>query len=230
MKILEKNTLFYLLLCIPFLLQASVPGKELNPFNYISVYGNISVDMIPGETNKVEIRSIDSGIDLNDFEAEVKEGILYIRTKVSFTKDIPIRISLIYAEPIFEVRSANGAKIFTQTPLVTDIIKLSALNGGNMDIEIEASEIEADVVAGSLIMIKGSVRSQEVTARGGGVYDALELTSEKTILSVVRNGLAKVNTTKELTGKVSTGGYTVITGSPEMQTLKTRLGGEAEYQ
>lgn len=236
---MQQKILFsfiFFALSIPFLTLCAQSGNNsttLDSFHAVYVYGDVSLDLVPappGGESGLQIRDAVTGFRLDDLDVRVEEDVLYIRTDANWVKDISLRLSLVYAEPLFALRAANGARIYTRESLLTDDLSISAFNGGNMEIDVEANSIDVKVLAGSVILIAGEVQRQTISVRGGGTYDALKMESEESELTAVTGGIARIQSTSSVSGKVSLNAYALVQGNPAVHSLKTRLGGMVDYE
>jgi hypothetical protein len=198
--------------------------RILDPFDKISVFGNVDVQLVKGERERMVIYSDD--IDFIKINSRIVDRTL----KISMNSDMygavkKVKIILTYKE-LREIATSGNADIRSEEVLKGDKMVFNASSGGNMYLSLDLNTLDASVGQGSVILFEGNVNSQEVSAGSGGTYSAFELICDETIAKAHTGGIAKVYAGKILKASATTKGYIGYQGQPEKKKLNHSLGGE----
>ena len=198
--------------------------RTLEPFDKISVFGNIEVELIKGDAEKLIASSAE--IDLSKISSRVEKEELKINmTSDLFRSSQKVRIR-IYYKNFVAISSTGGANIFSEPVIKGERLDLHAASGGNITLDIDLKQLEASVGEGSVITLNGNVGYQKVTATSGGAYSAFELIGDDAVVKANTGGKIKVYAGHLLDATASTKGYVGYRGSPEKTNFSSNLGGE----
>ena len=217
-----KTIVKILVLCITTTLFANNKvEKEIGEFNTLKVYDLIEVELIKGETNKIEI----VGDNAEDVVVVNNNGLLKIRMNLNKTFDgNNVTVKLYYTK--IDIIDANeGSRIFSNKPLIQYELELKAQEGASILVDMDVKYATIKAVTGGNIQASGKSTSQNVALRTGGIYKAMDLETEKTDVSINAGGEAFVRASKLMDAKIRAGGTVFIYGSPQTINQSTVLGG-----
>nr|WP_321233942.1 head GIN domain-containing protein [uncultured Psychroserpens sp.] len=210
------------LLVVTAVLTAQNPKeKGVGDFNEVKVYDLIAVNLIKGDTPKVEI----TGDDIEDVVVINKDGKLKIRMKTdkSFNGDRTF-VSVYYTK--LDVIDGNEGVYITSNELIEqNQIELRAQEGAHLKIGLDVDQVDIKAVSGGIIETRGRAISQDVSLNTGGVYEGQAFETKNTSVNIKAAGEADVFASKTVDARVTAGGDIFIYGNPESVKEKRTLGG-----
>jgi len=220
-KIQMKTIVKILVLFITTTLFANNIDKQVGEFSTVKVYDLIEVELVKGSENKIEI----TGENAEDVVIVNKNGILKIRMSLNKSFDgNNIKIKLFYTK--LDVIDVNeGAKVFSKDVIKQYEIDLRAQEGASLNLAINVSYANIKSVTGGNIEVSGEATSQNVLIRTGGIYNGMDLNTEKTDVSISAGGEASVKASKLVDANVKAGGEIRVYGKPQTLNETTVLGG-----
>ncbi|MDW8849511.1 head GIN domain-containing protein [Flavobacterium sp. MMLR14_040] len=198
--------------------------KELGDFDTVKVYDKLSVKLVQSSENKVVIK----GARETELEAVNKNGILKIRMpfpKLLSGNDLEVTL---YYKHIELIDVNEGAEVTSKETLKATSFKVSAQEGGKINVDLDVDKLNVSSVSGGEITLTGKASNQDASLGAGGYLLASKLSTAQTKVSVSAGGKADVNASTLVDAKVSAGGSIYIYGKPKQINQKTVLGGKIE--
>jgi len=198
--------------------------KELGDFDTVKVYDKLSVKLVQSSENKVVIK----GARETELEAVNKNGILKIRMpfpKLLSGNDLEVTL---YYKHIELIDVNEGAQVTSKETLKATSFKVSAQEGGKINVDLDVDKLNVSSVSGGEITLTGKASNQDASLGAGGYLLASKLATSQTKVSVSAGGKADVNASTLVDAKVSAGGSIYIYGKPKQINQKTVLGGKIE--
>ncbi len=198
--------------------------RALEPFDQLSVFGNLEVELIPGDTAQMIASSME--IDLSSINSRVEKNELIISmSKDLFGASKKVQVKVFYKK-LKSISATGGASVVAEQVMKGDKMSFNAGTGGSIVLSLDLKTLEALVDEGSIITFDGNVDYQKVTAGSGGVYSAFELISDDAVVKAHTGGRIKVYAGQLLDATASTKAYIGYRGSPEKTNFNSSLGGE----
>lgn len=167
-------------------------------FTGVHTRGNFNVFVTIGNTAAVKIEG-ESNI-LPYIETYVESGRLVVQSKdrVSLNTMQPVKV-YITTPQLNKIESEGLGDIVGQTP-ITDAskIELQLKGNGNVDLDVDAPEVEATIGGIGSIRLKGQTKNFDCKIMGNGSLSAFDLQTEETKLTILGNGGADVNASVKL--------------------------------
>lgn len=196
---------------------------QVDPFDEISVSGNVNVYLESGNEESVEISEKDHKITV-----EVSNGVLKIKRKnplkIKEYQGEPVDIKVTYRK-LRRVRGAAGSTISNSEAITGDQLKLDFHSGAQGRILVDVDDLDLTVSEGAQLKVKGKTISQTANVSTGAVLSAHRLDSDRTYVKANTGGNANVVANELLEAKASTGGNIDYEGNPEKVKIKDTLGG-----
>lgn len=198
--------------------------KSLGDFNAISVFDKVNVKLIASNENKIVIK----GNRASELETVNRNGELKLRMpfpQLLSGDDIMVQL---YFKNIDEVNASEGSYVSSNAVFKATIMNISAREGAEIHLEIDAEKANVKAVTGGLIELSGKANNQDVTIMTGGILEAADLHTSQTTISVSAGGTADIYATTLVDAKVRAGGTVSIYGKPKQINKATVLGGKIE--
>ncbi|WP_264552875.1 head GIN domain-containing protein [Flavobacterium sp. N2038] len=198
--------------------------KDLGDFDTVKVFDKLSVKLVASSENKIVIK----GTREAEVEAVNKNGILKLRMpfpKLLSGNDLDITL---YYKHLELIDVNEGATVTSAEAVKATSFKVSAQEGGIIDVNLDVDKLKVSSVSGGSITLSGKAENQVASLGAGGYLLASKLNTSQTTVSVSAGGKADVNASTLVDAKVSAGGSIYIYGKPKQINQKTVFGGKIE--
>nr|WP_297306553.1 head GIN domain-containing protein [uncultured Flavobacterium sp.] len=217
-----KNIALATIALITFNLQAQVE-KNVGDFSEIRTTNRIKVELIPSTENKVILNSEDEG----NVSLVNKNGRLAVKNKIKeLVSDSDFKVSVkVYFKSLNTIEAESGSYIFSTKEIEFSKLKLNSSSGSQLDIKINAKNVEAKVFAGATMELQGKADTGTLIANAGGFIDAKDLNFTSVDATVNAGGKIDVKATETVNATTRAGGNINVFGNPKTITEKTTAGG-----
>ena len=214
--------LFFLLIGLTKSLQAQTE-HTLQPFDAISVTGNIDVVLSQGDTESLKIYA--ENIPEDRITVKVSSGELRLKLLNSvFYKNDNVKIEVTY-KTLRKIRGVAGANIESTSIIETDKLVVKSGSGALVELEIKTNALAASASEGGVLKLTGETDTQNTTATTGGHVDGLELECNRTYVKANTGGHAEVVANEFIEASANTGGKIDYSGDPSESNTKTLMSG-----
>ena len=218
-----KKSLQSSLICLLFILTniAIISAQDLPPFEKILVTGNVSILLVEGTTESMDIKN-----DASLLEYEVEGQTLKLSSKnlIKYNKQPTIKVAIVY-QRIREIKARAGASVYSDNRIEEEALHLRFSSGASGELTITAKTIEVSVSEGGTLELQGITAFLEAKAVTGGTLSAYDLDSQSTIVKTNTGGNAKVIAYESLDATAKTGGSIAYKGDPKKVRTKDGLSG-----
>ncbi|KFF07431.1 head GIN domain-containing protein [Flavobacterium reichenbachii] len=198
--------------------------KELGDFDSVKVFDKLSIKLVQSSENKIVIK----GAREAEVEVVNKKGLLKLRMpfpKLLSGDDLDITV---YYKRLELIDVNEGAIVSSKETIKSTAFKVSAQEGGKININLDVDKLNVSSVSGGEITLSGKAANLDAGLGAGGYLLASKLATSQTKVSVSAGGKADVNASVLVDAKVSAGGSIYIYGKPKQINQKTVLGGKIE--
>ena len=198
--------------------------KNLGDFDSVKVFDKLHVKLVQSSENKIVIK----GARESEVEVVNKQGLLKLRMpfpKLLSGDDLDITL---YYNNIELIDVNEGAMVSSTEPIKATAFKVSAQEGGKINVDLDVDKLKVSSVSGGEITLTGKATNQDASLGAGGFLLASKLATSQTTVSVSAGGKADVNASTLVEAKVSAGGSIYIYGKPKQINQKTVFGGKIE--
>ncbi|WP_310558903.1 head GIN domain-containing protein [Flavobacterium sp.] len=194
---------------------------NLGDFDALKVFDQLNVTLVPAAENKVIV----SGNNESSFEAINKNGVLKIRmklTKIWSGEDTKVTL---YFKNLQSIDANEGSIVSSKHIFKQTTMDLSSQEGAMIEVDLDVDNTTSKLNSGGIINVSGKAITQKVTITSGGIFNAKNLETSQTTVSVSAGGSADVNAKTLVDAKVKAGGTIVIYGKPKEIKQETFAGG-----
>lgn len=185
--------------------------RNLETFNKLRVSESINVTLVNGNKNSANVH-VNSG-NIEDLITKVNDGVLKIYWKNGMGNNRSAKVTVNYTS-LKSISTSAGAKVGSKEVLTSDDLKLSASSGGQIELEINCTNLNADVSSGSKIILDGVTKNQDIDASSGSAYKASSLISEMTKADASSGASIVVHVNNALSAEASSGASIKYKGNP----------------
>lgn len=197
--------------------------KNLGDFDEVKVFDRISLQLVPGNENKIEI----TGDRKDDVEIVNKNGELKVRMKLEkLLKGEDITAILYFTDAIESIEASEGSYVSSEATFKAIDFNVNSKEGSEIKINIDAQKLTARATSGGILKLKGNATSQDIVISSGGIVKARDLITSQTTVAVNAGGEAEVNASELVDAKTRAGGDIIIYGNPKKINKKTIAGGD----
>ena len=195
--------------------------EELGNFSELKTFNAVEVEVIPSESNRIEI----TGHSKNDVKFNIVEDRLEIRLSLDnlWSKN-NTRITL-YVNDLRTIDANEGSHIEVSGELKGEELTFRTQEGASIAAEVNSRRICAKAVSAGKITLEGKAEEQEVDINTGGLYFGRNLRTQRTEVSAGTAGKGEVNASEYVKATAKLGGTVEIFGRPDEIDKKTSLGG-----
>jgi hypothetical protein len=164
----------------------------IGPAERIHIDGGFDVELTQGPTASLKIEIDDN---LREYVVvEEHDGRLRIGFKDGVSISNSNGMTLYITVPRLEEFKLSGSGKVTGKNRFTegDHLDLSLSGSGEIDMEVNTPDLEADISGSGNITLRGETKDQNVNVSGSGNYQAEELKSENAKVSIAGSGNSRV--------------------------------------
>lgn len=197
--------------------------KSVGEFNLVKSFDKISLKLVKGTENKVEL----TGAESENVEVVNNNGELKVKmTAKKLLKGEDVVATVYYTEKIYDIAATEGSYISSEDTFSGIDLKLSAKEGAEVKVKVDVKKLTANLNSGGKITIEGSAQNQEYVVNSGGLLRAQNVKSEQCSVTANAGGDANVSASELVEAKVRAGGLITIYGNPKVVNEKKIVGGK----
>ncbi|MFS4446507.1 head GIN domain-containing protein [Maribacter sp. 2307UL18-2] len=222
MKKIRMVILTAILTSMPLVAQEKDITMSLERFDELKAFDQINVKLVKSDKNWASV----SGDDTDEVKIVNNDGRLKIRMEVdNFLDGNETNVTLYHTEDLQLVDANEGAKITTDNDLEAKYLTLRSQEGAEIHAKVDTRNLDTKAISGGKIMVSGNAENQDVNVRSGGEYNAKDLMSNQTDVTIFAGGNAIITTDEYVDANVTAGGTIEIYGNPETIKEDKTLGG-----
>lgn len=215
---MKKVVFITLLFCTVAIAQIE---RKLGDFTKVTVFDKIDVQLIPSSENKVIL----SGSGAESVEIVLKNNELKLRMPVTQLLAGGAISATVYFTKLEAVETNEGSYLGCDAIVKSTSFEIIAKEGSKIKMNLDVYLLKARTANGSVLMVTGKAKNQDVIVNSGGIYQADRLLTEQTIITGNAGGDALVFATELVDAKIRAGGTILIYGNPKHINQKTIAGG-----
>lgn len=195
---------------------------SLGDFDQVKVFDRISVLLVRGNENKIEI----TGNKKDDVEIVNKNGELKVRMKFGkLLKGDDISATVYFTKEINSVEGSEGSYVSSEATFKAIDFLASAKEGAEVKLNLDVKKLKVKAYSGGIVNVKGKATNQDIIVNSGGAVKAKDLQTSQTVVAVNAGGEAEVNASDLVDAKTRAGGNITVYGNPAQVNKKNVIGG-----
>lgn len=197
--------------------------RSASGFDEIASSGDFRVIVKPGDDYSVEVNA-ESNL-LSYIETEVSGTTLKIRTRGlhSLVENNPVEINI--TTPELEGISLSGAGLIKTGRFLSDDFKIALSGSGDIEAEVKAQHVKANVSGSGTILLTGDARESEFVVSGSGKIKAYDLANRNCDAVISGSGNMFVNASENITARIAGSGMVFHINDPVIHTSIYGSGG-----
>ncbi|PHN95474.1 hypothetical protein CSC80_09150 [Maribacter sp. 6B07] len=219
-----KSLLFFtMLFCTTLLVAQNNAVIPLENFTELQVYDRISVTLVKGEENKIEI-PLEHKKDLSITENDAR-----LRLKMCSGESVlnsTLSLKLYYTEALSIIDANKNSRIISTGLVIGTDLAIEAQDASTITLNIAYNNVSAKSTSGSEIKLSGTSTNQEVMINTGGKLFNKGLKTKNSTVIVLSGGSAEVYASEAVIAKVKAGGSITVYGNPKSVDKDDTFGGK----
>lgn len=201
-------------------------SRELDAFRQLDVTDKINVKIVPSTIDKIIIE----GELANQMELTQVNDELRLKMTGSYVLQGEKVFATLYSTKVSSIIARKGAQVNNADSILKlDSIYLSANEGANIDLVIQATEVKAWATTGGTINLAGTGNLQNINVALGGGYLAKDLVTQEAVARVSAGGKIQINVSKRIDVQTRAGGIVDVYGNPKDRKQRKLAGGKINY-
>jgi Putative auto-transporter adhesin, head GIN domain len=195
--------------------------KSVGDFNKVTSFDQIDVRLIKGTENKILL----SGNEADEVELINKNGELKIRMPLAQTMTGENISATVYYIKIDAVEANEGSRISSEDVFEGFNFNIIAKEGAKIDLRLKVDSSNIKISSGAIVKLEGTAKNQDAVINSGGQFEAENLKTTQTTVTVNAGGEAEIFATDFVDAKTRAGGSIIVYGNPKQLNQKNVLGG-----
>jgi len=212
-----------MLFCTTLLVAQNNAVIPLENFTELQVYDRISVTLVKGEENKIEI-PLEHKKDLSITENDAR-----LRLKMCSGESVlnsTLSLKLYYTEALSIIDANKNSRIISTGLVIGTDLAIEAQDASTITFNIAYNNVSAKSTSGSEIKLSGTSTNQEVMINTGGKLFNKGLKTKNSTVIVLSGGSAEVYASEAVIAKVKAGGSITVYGNPKSVDKDDTFGGK----
>lgn len=220
-KIIAASVLFLTLTSCNFAVQwGEVTGNgnvvtEERPitesFNAVKGSAGLDIYLTQGSESKIVVEA-DENL-LENITTEIHNGTLKIGTEKSIGRSKSKKVHVTFVT-LDEIAASSGSDVIGNSIIRNETLSLSSSSGADLEVDVEADELYADVSSGADLKISGRANRLIAEASSGSDLKAKDLEVNRCKASASSGADIVVHVLEEMDGRASSGGDIKYYGNP----------------
>jgi len=214
-----KKSLLLAITCIMSI--AILSAQSLPSFDRIILTGNVSVLLVEGDQENLEIKNEH---DQLEFGVEGRTLKITAKNLIKYNQQPTVKIIITYTQ-LLEIKARAGASVYNQQTIETDNLNLRFSAGANGELTVETRSLNTAVSEGGSLELRGTTDFHQAKAVTGGSLSSYDLDAQDVLIKSNTGGSAKIIALKSLDATAKTGGVVSYRGNPQKIREKDGLSG-----
>ena len=205
--------------------QQSIQSHNVHGFTAINLTGNLFVELIPAESNSIDIVLTDS--DLNKLKWEVDAGVLSVTLRPTQGRGVKAKadVKIYYCpstSPLNRISLTEG-ELYVSEPLQSPMLNITLTGGAKISAAIDAFDLEADVSGNSVASLSGEAKYLTLRATEKSKVDTRKLDSVSATVDAATGAEIFVRASERLAANAKSAAAIYYMGEPTI--LKSKANG-----
>jgi hypothetical protein len=201
--------------------------RQVGEFDKIKVSRGMNVYITQGSPAKVVVIA-DSNLH-EVIETKVEGRVLKITVKenIGSAKEKKVMVTV---DKLSGVEVSSGGNVWSQSPIISEDLKLHASSGANLTLEINAKILNTDCSSGANIKLSGLAKEADLEASSGANLKGEALKADECNMRASSGANVSSTVVDKLDAKASSGGNIVYYGEPKSTNVNTSSGGNIHHK
>lgn len=220
----QKSILFLLLLMLTSVLSFS-QTRDVGNFHAVNISSSVEVNLVESNSTSIEY-TMKKGNE-KDLITEVKNGVLYIKTKSRFgnwNNNTEAEVTVFYTK-LDGVKTSAGCTVKSKDEIEANEIDIEVSSGSTADLFVNAKTIHVEVSSGATLNLKGEAIDSELEASSGATLNASKFITENADAEANSGASLTIHVNDTLDAEAGSGGSISYTGDVKNKNIDTGWSG-----
>ncbi|MBL7857031.1 MAG: DUF2807 domain-containing protein [Cyclobacteriaceae bacterium] len=196
--------------------------------SFVGVKAEEGIDVYLKKGSKESVRIDVTGTSPENIITEIAGSYLKIHMRDGrYRGKTEIKVYVTYVT-LSKLSVSSAASIFSDEPIRSNSLEISASSAGSIEIIAEANTIEISTSSAAEVEVKGKTKGLKIDVSSAGEVDAYDLEAESVKAEASSAGSVKINVTRELTAHASSGAGIRYRGNPDRSNTSSSSGGSVK--
>lgn len=135
--------------------QQTISSENITEFNAVSLNGNITAELIPSDTNKIDIILTD--VDINKFKWNIKSGALNVNLNSGPKGKGHADVKIHYTGPLSEI-SVSGGELSSPEVIESNMLRFVVNGGAKVTLDFNVMDLDANITGNSVTLMSGTAK------------------------------------------------------------------------
>ena len=196
-------------------------------FDQIEVSRGIEVYLTQGNSESIEVEADENLQEI--IITEVRNNVLEIYADENIRHSKSKKVYVTFRD-ISNISTSSGSDVMSTNTINANNLELSSSSGSEIELDIVTETVSCDSSSGSDIKLTGKTDKLHAQASSGSDINASNLSAMSSQVKASSGAGIKVNTSKELIAKASSGGDIKYYGNPEKVQKSDGVSGSIRQQ
>ena len=203
--------------------------KNINTSDYdiIDTKGSMDVILEIGTEGAIRVIADDNIIDLISISTEGAVLKIVMKEKVNYYSKNGIKVYVPFTD-LNEILLKGSGDLISKSPIVTNSFSCTLVGSGDLETEIKAETVVAYMKGSGDIDLSGSTNLLSVEMTGSGDFNAFNLKSQSTDVSLKGSGDIEVNAQKSIKARLLGSGDITYSGNPYTKDVNVKGSGDID--
>jgi Putative auto-transporter adhesin, head GIN domain len=196
-------------------------SRSTAEYDEIKLQGFFDLDLISGKEGEIKVQAEENLLQYIKVEIEGNTLKIYQdkNKNLQSSRGCKILVTVPFEKISALILSGSG-DINTKNQIKTDKFEATLSGSGDINIDIDASEVEAKLSGSGGVKLRGKTNDLIARISGSGDINANELLSKNVDAAISGSGDIKVNCSENLEARVSGSGDIIYSGDPKSKDSK----------
>ena len=196
-------------------------NRSTAEYDEIKLQGYFDVDLVAGKEGEISVQAEENLLPY--IKVEVEGNVLKIYQEKGKNLQVSRGNKILITVPFDKISAVNlsgSGDINTKNQIKTEKITATLSGSGDLNIDVDASEVEAKLSGSGDVRLKGKSDKLVAKISGSGDISASDLMTKDVEAGISGSGDIKVNCTESLNARVSGSGDIFYSGEPKSKDTK----------
>ncbi|MEO5890641.1 MAG: head GIN domain-containing protein [Ferruginibacter sp.] len=197
-------------------------------FSGISVTDGIDLYLSQGDEESIAVSASDPKY-MERYKTEVDNGILriyYDNKGINWTGNEKRKLkAYVSFKMLQKLNASGGASVIMKSVITAEKMEYTFTSGSRFTGEVNFKQLDVSQNSGASIEINGKTGSLKIDISSGAIFKGYELTTDYCEAKASSGGAVRINVSKELSVKASSGGGIHYKGDGVVKDMNVNSGG-----
>jgi hypothetical protein len=221
-----RRLLMITMVCLGIAGQAqNTETRNIGSFSGVKVAEGVDVYLKKGDKESVKVEV--TGTSADNVLTEVSGSYLKVHMRDGNYRHVDAKVYVTYVK-IEKLSASSAGSIFSDGVIKADKMEITASSAGTVELNLEANSAEISASSAGDLELTGKCKSAFFDASSAGEIDAYDLMVDEVEVEASSAGSVKLNVSKSLEARASSGGSIRYRGSPDRNNTSSSSGGSVK--